>query len=945
MRWPWLSSITVAIGLTSSATAPYPDVPGVRPWTLERKLQIRNEVKELWDHGFNGYMKYAFPMDELQPLSCTGRGPNWRDPEDHNSNDVNGNFSATLIDVLDSMPIFAFSTSPDNVQSNKELERFSNAVRDVINHVSFDVNTKPQLFETTIRTLGGLISAHIIASKPSSFGHHFADDLDWSILSWYNGELLDLALDLGNRLLPAFNTPTKIPYARVNLKHGVPANETTESCTAGATSFLLEFILLSRLTSNPIFETVAKESFFTVWDRRSKLGMVGNTLDVLTGDWTKEEVSRIGAGIDSFFEYAFKGYVMTGEKEYLDVYNEAYGAVMKYSLGYDGFWYRTVNPTTGNVAYSHIDSMGAFWPGLMVLAGDIENGIKSHMIFWNIWRKYSGIPESFDIYNRQAIDYGYPLRPEFVESTYFLYRVTRDPFYLDVGERVLNDLVRNTKTKCGFATVANLVSGERNDRMESFMLSETLKYLYLLFDESNRLHSEHSEILFSTEGHLFILPKSLTTPTFNPTPDPRNHPPNSDTEQHFLTQNCRAYPGTRIPSLKELANKVPSATQKDGLYTSIRHRLDMEYARNLGGISVNEAIQDDSIWWNPNGYCHEPQPERHILEYILAPHGHPDVLEDPHPSVEKLVKVVDGFIVKDLTGVRLKIKTRSDLRIGSVLGIGQHAVSPNQKVYFADRRLLETPQEKDAPAQSLSPVEFEIRLFLGSESPTRGDANAKKVAQGDQDNSNRDSKHAVTTLAVAAAFGDNPSIPKTSSSSQSGKDGQKVLTPTHHRQPRPRFGLDEPPISVKLPVDDNSYGCKPHGITDSSSSQLPFHNSVLLIKRGECSFFEKMKLAELAGASGVIIVDPVPDDLDILAKLLMKPLIIPTLDQQSNSEPSYAEKHFSDVGMVLVVGSDELTELTGKATVEGLELMVEVVGRKRLQEPQRESTVGKNLMV
>lgn len=80
------------------------------------------------------------------------------------------------------------------------------AVRNVIDWVSFDVNTKPQVFETTIRVLGGLLSGHIFASDQRHAFH----------LPWYRGELLDLAHDLGRRLLPAFSTPTGIPYARVN---------------------------------------------------------------------------------------------------------------------------------------------------------------------------------------------------------------------------------------------------------------------------------------------------------------------------------------------------------------------------------------------------------------------------------------------------------------------------------------------------------------------------------------------------------------------------------------------------------------------------------------------------------------------------------------------------------------------------------------------------------
>jgi mannosidase alpha-like ER degradation enhancer 1 len=86
-----------------------------------------------------------------------------------------------------------------------DRQGFEKAVRNVIDSVSFDVNTKPQVFETTIRVLGGLLSGHIFANQT---GQAF-------YLPWYHGELLDMAHDLGQRLLPAFATPTGLPYARV----------------------------------------------------------------------------------------------------------------------------------------------------------------------------------------------------------------------------------------------------------------------------------------------------------------------------------------------------------------------------------------------------------------------------------------------------------------------------------------------------------------------------------------------------------------------------------------------------------------------------------------------------------------------------------------------------------------------------------------------------------
>lgn len=122
-----------------------------------------------------------------------GRGPDWTDPTNIAFNDVAGNFSLTLIDVLDTLVVL------------NDKPGFEKAVRDVISWVQFDVNTKPQLFETNIRVLGGLLSAHQFATNEAHPFH----------LPWYTGELLKLAHDLGERLLKAFRAPTGLPFARV----------------------------------------------------------------------------------------------------------------------------------------------------------------------------------------------------------------------------------------------------------------------------------------------------------------------------------------------------------------------------------------------------------------------------------------------------------------------------------------------------------------------------------------------------------------------------------------------------------------------------------------------------------------------------------------------------------------------------------------------------------
>lgn len=99
----------------------------------------------------------------------------------------------------------------------------------------------------------------------------------------------------------------------------------------------------------------------------------------------------------------------------------------------------------------------------------------------------------------------HPLRPEFLESTYFLYRATGDHYYLGVGRKVLKSLQTYARVPCGYAAVSDVRTNKHDDTMDSFVLSETFKYLFLLFAEPGELVLDLDEFIFTTEGHLLPL--------------------------------------------------------------------------------------------------------------------------------------------------------------------------------------------------------------------------------------------------------------------------------------------------------------------------------------------------------------------------------------------------------------------------------------------------------
>ncbi|XP_065909558.1 ER degradation-enhancing alpha-mannosidase-like protein 1 isoform X2 [Dysidea avara] len=469
-----------------------------KPFPEELRLAFRDRARRMFYDAYDNYIRHAFPMDELNPVNCSGRGRDWNNPDNININDALGDYSLTLVDALDSLAVMG------------NYSEFQRAVKLVIDNVSFEKCSTVQVFEANIRVLGALLSAHLLMmDEEQPFGPLTPE--------WYNNELLELAHELGIRLITAFDdSKLGIPHPRVNLCMGVPVNGSTHTCTAGAGSLVLEFGLLSRLVGDPVFEMKARRAVKVLWDHRDPVtGLVGNTLDIQTVQW-ESNLAGIGAGMDSFYEYLLKSYVMFGDPDDLYMFNEFYHSIMRYlkkgracSQWLPGLTnaphYVNIDMTSGKISNYWTDSLSAFFAGLQVLIGDISEAVCTHAFFYSIWRRYQSLPERFDWKSKQPVVFFYPLRPELIESTYLLYQATRNPFYLYVGSDILESLEKHARNKCGYSTIHNVLDKSHEDRMESFFLSETSKYLYLLFDKENIVNKRASQYLFTTEGHIIKL--------------------------------------------------------------------------------------------------------------------------------------------------------------------------------------------------------------------------------------------------------------------------------------------------------------------------------------------------------------------------------------------------------------------------------------------------------
>ncbi|KAJ8286416.1 hypothetical protein GJAV_G00039030 [Gymnothorax javanicus] len=463
---------------------------GIQAMSAEEKTILRGQVVEMFEHAYGSYMKYAYPADELMPLSCKGR-IRGQEPNRGDIDDSLGKFSLTLIDTLDTLVVL------------NKLEEFEEAVRKTVSDVRLDNDVVVSVFETNIRVLGGLLGAHVMADLLRSRGER---------LQWYRDELLHMAKDLGHRLLPAFNTTSGLPYPRVNLRYGVlnPLSRTgteSDTCTACAGTMILEFAALSRLSGEAVFEEHARKALDVLWEKRQRgSDLVGTVINIHSGDWVRRD-SGVGAGIDSYYEYLMKAYILLGDSVYLERFNTHYSAIMKYISQPPLLLSVHMHNPTVNVR-SWMDSLLAFFPGLQVLRGDLKPAIETHEMLYQVTKQHKFLPEAFTTEFR--VHWGqHPLRPEFAESTYFLYKATGDPYYLKVGQSIVETLNTHARVPCGFAAVQDVRTGTHEDRMDSFFLAEMFKYLYLLFSEKSELPFDIDDYIFTTEAHL--LPVSLST--------------------------------------------------------------------------------------------------------------------------------------------------------------------------------------------------------------------------------------------------------------------------------------------------------------------------------------------------------------------------------------------------------------------------------------------------
>lgn len=473
----------------TDGSSPYPITERLIRQSDDLARARRSYVKQAMEFAWDGYKNYAFGMDEILPASRRGTN-NW------------GGFGVTLVDTLDTLWFMGMKD---------EFYEARDWVRDSLRH---DKSRAVSVFETTIRSVGGLLSAY-----------------DWS----GDKVFLDSALDLGSRLIRSFdNSPTGIPFGQVNLATGAASNIPWAGNNAILAEFgtlQLEFRWLDTFVNTPetaemrrkverVFEILHQMSpsngLYPYYMKNQNSGSPTFANNHLT----------FGAMADSFYEYMLKVWIQGGKVEpmYREMYDKAMQGMHDELLQISepsGLYY--IADKTGHMIDHKQDHLVCFMGGLLALGAysdplgldsdraqrDLQTGrALAYTCYQTYARMATGIsPEYVQFYKGDDFRIGagaphYLLRPETVESFFILNHLTKDPVYREWGWEVFQSIEKYCKTGVAYGTIKDVSNTKQqpNDKMETFFLAETMKYLYLLFDPDTEVDLLEKHV-FNTEAH------------------------------------------------------------------------------------------------------------------------------------------------------------------------------------------------------------------------------------------------------------------------------------------------------------------------------------------------------------------------------------------------------------------------------------------------------------
>jgi mannosyl-oligosaccharide alpha-1,2-mannosidase len=395
-------------------------------------------------------------MDTLRPVTLDG------------VNDYGG-VAVTAIDTLDTLWL-------------ADLKDEFNETVDRLRHVSLDIdNDRINVFETCIRVVGGLISAHYLSNDPS---------------------LRDMLFDIAYRLLPAFDSV--LPYSDINLKTGKARDpEHGASSLSEVSSMGLELVYLGKITKDRRFHDIAIRIQKTL------------NLSVLPGIFVNrngEVVSHIvsmGARGDSFYEYLLKCWIQdparTDLRSTFIRMMQLVEAQLLMQLTEDQCF---VDERIFGHRVGKMDHLVCFLPAVLKLAVDwnvldVHYETTARHILNTCLAMYDMSPVGLAPEITKRTDnrlYASPgdqynlLRPETFESLYVL----RFPDH--VTWSIYQNFSKHTKINGAFSSVNSVMQNEVSllNKMPSYWLAESLKYVFLIMSNRKLPHN----VVLNTEAHL-----------------------------------------------------------------------------------------------------------------------------------------------------------------------------------------------------------------------------------------------------------------------------------------------------------------------------------------------------------------------------------------------------------------------------------------------------------
>jgi hypothetical protein len=428
-----------------------------------------------------------------------------------------------IVDALDTMMIMNLTS------------RLSHAREWMTKSLSYEQDQEVNTFETTIRMLGGLLSAHYLSTEFPDMAP-LTDDDEGSV-----GEdlYLEKAKDLADRILGAFESPSGVPYASVNLMtfRGIPSHDDGgASSTAEAATLQLEFKYLSKLTGEADYWHKVEKVMQVIDDNGMEDGLLPIYIYAHNGNFRGSNI-RLGSRGDSYYEYLIKQYLQTSGEEpiYEEMWNEALAGVRKHLITYSKpsqFTVLAERPEGLHKPLSaKMDHLVCFMGGTVALGatGGTPEAEARKLPSWTskkdeemqlareltqtCWAMYkvmaTGLAPEIAHFNVEnpplppSAPHQAPItldesedaewradfvikgndvhnlqRPETVESLFYMWRITGDIKYRDWGWEMFKSFMNYTAVEegAGFTSLsnANIIPPVQKDNMESFWLVSSL---------------------------------------------------------------------------------------------------------------------------------------------------------------------------------------------------------------------------------------------------------------------------------------------------------------------------------------------------------------------------------------------------------------------------------------------------------------------------------------